>query len=116
MTEIRNPEFYAQVGDTPKIESVYGVALYDPKSGTIHHMHHVILMSGIPRPDPKIIEEDAISNAKKFGHPIDILDVIHADKVDLNSQYRVDTESKKLIKVPDSISEISKNEEAKSQK
>lgn len=116
MTESQNSEFFAQVGDTPKIESVYAVALYDPKNGTIFHMHHVILTANSLRPDPQIIEKEAISNAKKFGHPVDNLEVIHIDKLDLNSKYRVDIESKKLIKIPGSISEISKNEKANQQK
>ena len=116
MTESPNSEFFAQVGDTPKIESVFAVALYDPKNGSIRHMHHVILTANSLRPDRKIIEKEAIFNAKRFGHPVDNLQVIHIDKLDLNSKYRVDIDSKKLIKITGSISEISKNEKANQQK
>jgi len=79
-------------------------------------MHHVILAEGSLRPDTQTIEKEAISNAKKFGHPVDNLEVMHIDKLDLNSKYRVDIESKKLIKIPGSVSEILKNENANREK
>jgi hypothetical protein len=118
LIENQNSAFFAQVGDTPNpnIESVYAVALYEPKNGTIRHMHHIILTANSLRPDTKLIEKEAVSTAKIFGHPVDNLEVIHIDELDLNSKYRVDIESKKLIKIPSSVSENSKNENANQEK
>jgi hypothetical protein len=112
LVENPNPETVIQVGDTPKMGSVYGVAIYDPNNGDIRHIHHLILTSNTPLPDPQIIEKEAISIAKKFGHDVDYLKIIHIEKLDLNSKYRVDIESKKLVKIPASISEILKEQKA----
>lgn len=103
---------FIQVGDTPKMESVYGVAIYDPKNGIIRHMHHLILTSNTPLPDPQTIEKEAISIAKRFGHDVDNLKMIHIEKLDLNSKYRVDIDSKELVKIPSSVSEILKEQKA----
>jgi hypothetical protein len=103
---------FFQVGDTPKMESVYGVAIYDPKNGAIRHMHHLISTSNTPPPDPQIIEKEAISIAKKVGHDVDYLKIIHIEKLELNSKYRVDIESKNLVKISSSVSEILKEQKA----
>ena len=112
MVENQDLGMFPQVGDTPKMESVYGVAIYDPKNGAIRHMHHLILTSNTAASDPQTIEKEAISIAKRFGHDVDNLKIIHIEKLDLNSKYRVDIESKKLVKLPSSLSEILKEQKA----
>ena len=82
-----------------KIESLYAVALYDPINGSIRHMHHVVSMTGSLRNKPDEIEKVAISNAKRFGHNVDNLKVLHIENFDPSSQYRVDIKSEKLVKL-----------------
>ena len=99
-------QFFSQAGDAPRVESVYAVALYDPKDGIIHHMHHVVSMIDSPKLDNKMAENEAILNAKKVGQNTDNLEIIHIDDIDLASAYRVNVKTKQLEKI--SLSEISK--------
>jgi hypothetical protein len=34
------------VGDVPKLESIYGIAVYDEKDGKVIHMHTILNMKG----------------------------------------------------------------------
>ena len=105
---------YQQAGETPKLESIYAVALYDPKDGKIRHMHHVITLENASKTDPQLLERDAIANAKRVGHNTDGLKALHVPNFgDPTSMYRVDVERKTLIKMPEmTLSKISKNGES----
>jgi hypothetical protein len=91
---------YVQVGNVPKLKSVYAISLYDPKDGKIHHMHHVLNMEGSSPMDPKQVEDNVIAMAKKVGHDVDKLKVLHTpDLKDLSGNFKVDVEKKSLVKV-----------------
>lgn len=84
--------YFSQVGSVPKVKSIRGVALYDPKDGTIHHMHHVMTMEGCEPRDSTLIEKDAITFAIKLGHRTEHLKVLHTpDSINPFAKYRVDT-------------------------
>src|SRR5919197_4142104 len=91
---------YARSGNAPKLKSVYAISLYDPKDGRIHHMHHVLNMEGSTPMDPKQVEDNVIAMAKKIGHDVDKLKVLHTpDLQDLSGNFKVDVEKKSLVKV-----------------
>ena len=94
--------FFSHAGDAPKVESVYAVALYDPKDGIIRHMHHFVSMIDSPKLDTKMAEKEAILNAKKVGQNTDSLEIIHIPDVDVASTYRVNVKTKQLEKIPES--------------
>ena len=107
-----NNNFFTQAGEAPKIESIYAIALYDPKDGKIRHMHHVITPENASKKtEPQLLERDVIANAKKLGHNTDILEVLHIPNLeDPTSMYRVDVERKTLVKISEmTLSEILKN-------
>ena len=114
MIEHQQDNFFVQAGETPKLESIYAVALYDPKDGKIRHMHHVITLENASKTDPQMIEREAIANANTVGHNTDSLKVLHVPNFeDPTSIYRVDVERKTLIKMPEmTLSKISKNGES----
>ena len=92
--------FGVRAGKTTDVESVYAVALYDTKDGSIRHMHQVISMADSLPYKPETIEKAAISNAKRFGHNVDKLKVLHIENLkDATSQYRVDIKTEKLVKL-----------------
>jgi hypothetical protein len=94
-------EMHVQTGDAPKLKSVYAIALYDPNSGKIHHIHHVLTMEGSSPMEPQEVEKNVIATAKKLGHDVEKLKVLHTqDLQDLSGNYRVDVEKKTLVKLP----------------
>ena len=115
MTEHQKNDFFIQAGKTPKLESIYAVAVYEPKDGKIRHMHHVITMENASKVDPQLVEREVIANARKLGYNMDNLKVLHIPNFkDPRSKYRVDVERKTLIKMPEmTLSEISKNRESR---
>jgi hypothetical protein len=87
-----------QVGNVPEIESFYVVSLYDPKKGTIQHMHTALFTEGASKVESKQIERDAIAGAKKLGHDVKKLNILHTPNVsDFTSRYQVDLRRKKLV-------------------
>lgn len=112
----QNNNFFIQAGETPKLESIYAVALYDPKDGKIRHMHHVITLENASKTDPQLLERNVIANAKKLGHNTDSLEVLHVPNFeeDPTSMYQVDVERKTLVKMPEmTLSEMDKGEAGK---
>jgi hypothetical protein len=114
MIEYQENDFFIQAGKTPRLESIYAIAVYNPKDGKIHHMHHVITLENASKADPQLIERDAIANAKKIGHNTDSLKVLHIPNFeDPTSKYRVDVERKTLIKMPEmTLSKILENRDS----
>ena len=64
---------WISTGSAPAVESTLAVALYDPTSGEIRHLHSVTVLEGAEQ----ISEQRAVSNAKaraeKHGHAVDTL-------------------------------------------
>jgi hypothetical protein len=93
--------YFSQVGSVPRVKSIRGVALNDPKDGIIHHMHHVMTMEGCEPRDSTLIEKDAITFAIKLGHRTEHLKVLHTpDSINPFAKYCVDTIKLGLIELP----------------
>lgn len=93
---------YIQTGNAPKLKSVYAISLYDPTDGRICHMHRILNTEGSSPLDPQQMEQNAITNAEKFGHNVKKLKVLHTpDMQNISGNYRVDLEKKILVKISD---------------
>ena len=49
----------------PKLESVYGIALYDPTDGKIIHMHTILNMEGASPIYPEEKEKEVLEFAEE---------------------------------------------------
>jgi hypothetical protein len=96
-------KIFTQAGKVPNLKSVYAIALYDPNDGSIHHMHHVLIMEGSTPTDPKLLEKEAVAHAEKLGHKVGTLKSLHiSDLQDIQAKYRVDVEKQDLIRLSES--------------
>ena len=94
---------FSQVGNVPKTKSIHSIALYSPKDGTILHMHHVMTMEGCEPRNEADVEEEAVSFAKKLGHDVENLKVLHApDTLNPFTRYRIDLTKLEFIELPKS--------------
>jgi hypothetical protein len=86
-----------------KRESI--VVLYDPATGDIHHVHHVISDPGADHPDDATMEKEAAHDAAKVKHRRTKLPAAPAflhvkpGSFQLSSIYKVDHQKRALIKV-----------------
>jgi hypothetical protein len=55
---------YTKVGNVPKLESDYGIALYDPTDGKVIHMHMILNMEGASPVNPEEKEKEVLEYAK----------------------------------------------------
>lgn len=97
---MKNPkdDIFIQTGDTPSFKSIYAIALYSPTSGKIRHMYHVNILDGADPINQKMIQKEAIDDARKLGHQIQTLEILHIpDLRDSLGSYRVDVKKKVLI-------------------
>jgi hypothetical protein len=93
---------YAQIGETPKLESIYAISHYDPENGKIFYIHHVLIMKGSSPMEPQRLEKHVVTLAEAIGQNVKGLEVLHTpDKQDMTSNYRVDVERKILINIPE---------------
>ena len=98
---------YSYTGEAPKLKSIYAVSLYDPKTGTIRHLHRVLSLEGSSPLDPQQIEKNAIANAEKLGHDVTKLKVLHSpDLQDISGHYRVDVKKTLLVKIDASPTQL----------
>jgi len=82
------------------MKSIRSIALYDPRDGTIFHMHHVMTMEGCNPRSLTDIENDAISFAQKLGHRTDNMKILHApDNVNPFTKYRIDLSTLQFVEV-----------------
>lgn len=92
---------FSQIGNVPKTKSIHSIALYSPKDGTILHMHHVMTMEGCEPRNEADAEEEAVSFAKKLGHDIENLKVLHVpDTVNPFTRYRIDLTKLEFVELP----------------
>lgn len=81
-----------------RVADVHVVALYDPASGHIWHLHTVTVFEG----GRHVSEEEAVAKAKelakKQGHPVDRLHVKTAkDAAFARRPHRIDVRSGKFV-------------------
>src|SRR6188472_1337551 len=89
------------VGEGPVVASIDAIALYDPKDGRVVHMHHVVTFEGITAQDREAQRQNALDLARKFGHKVVDLQVLHVPNFQPTGKaYRVDLAKKALIAMP----------------
>ncbi len=95
---------YTKIGDVPKLESIYGIVLYDPADGKIAHMHTIINMEGASPVDYQEKEKEVLEYAKtKLKRDVTKLSVLHDPNLgDISAHYYVNVKEKTLIKIPES--------------
>jgi hypothetical protein len=89
----------AKYGGTEKIESVSVCAVYDRKTGDIHHWHHCVTIVGGLHPSQDQIAKDALTAAeRREGHVKGAFGVLHVDPAtETNKVSRVDHERQVLV-------------------
>ena len=82
------------------MESVYGLALYDPEDGKIVHMHTIVNMEGAPPVNYQEKEKEVLEYARReLERDITKLSVLHAPNLqDISANYYVNVQEKKLVK------------------
>lgn len=99
--------YFSQVCSVPKVKSIRGVALYDPKDETIHHMHHVMTMEGCEPRDIVDIENDAVRFAKKLGHRVENLKILRAPaSINPFAKYRINLANLEFVELPNLITKM----------
>ena len=89
-----------QIGKVPSLRSVYSIVIYEPKDGTIRHLHHTMVFDKSFNIDANKIEKEARSYAQKLGHKIEGLRILHIrDNKDFKGMYKVDVEKQVLVKI-----------------
>lgn len=88
-------------GPAQKIVATHTVALYDPESGRIAHMHRVLTLEGGTHYSPEHHEQNARAYAGKLGHPVKTLLALHVPN-HKNSGARccVDVKKQALVEMP----------------
>lgn len=85
-------------GKAPKLSFTHTVALYDPKDGRVHHMHHVMVLEGAEHRPQHAIEVEAKANATRLGHNVSGLAALHVQEFKQHKgHYRVDLQRHCLI-------------------
>jgi hypothetical protein len=103
MTEILDNK-YVSVGNAPKLESVYGIAVYDPTDGKVVHMHTILNMEGASPINPQEKEKVVLEYVRtELNRDISKLSVLHDTNLqDISANYYVNVNKKKLVKIPES--------------
>ena len=93
---------YSKNGIVPKLESVHGIALYDPVDGQIVHMHTILNFEGASPVDPLEKEREVLEFAgTELNFDVTKLSIIHDRNLkDISANYYVNVREKKLVKVP----------------
>ena len=85
-------------GKVAPLASIDAVVLYDPRDGTVMHLHHAITFEGARRGNQK---RQAIEAARRLGCKVDGLKLLHVrDFVPSAHEYRVDVERQELVAMP----------------
>jgi hypothetical protein len=82
-----------------QVRSVKCCVLFDPKDGTILHMHRVVTMEGAAETPDHLVEERTRQLAKGFGLDVASLELLHVDAnvIQPGVKYTVDQGKRCLI-------------------
>jgi hypothetical protein len=82
------------------VKSVVSCLLFDPKDGSVRHVHRIVTIDGAPPTSQADLEAQTLATAKKLGLPTDQLEVLHADEDALAEpgHYSVDLATRTLVK------------------
>ena len=86
-------------GRAPRCVGTHTVALFDPKTGKVHHLHHAFIFEG-QRPTDAALEATARRNAAhpRFNVKHEGLEALHLKDAPLpQGPHRVDPKQRKLI-------------------
>lgn len=94
---------YTKVGNAPKLESVYGIAIYDPTDGKVIHMHTILNMEGASPIDPQEKEKEVLELVRsELNCDVTNLSVLHDPNLqDISAKYYVNVKEKRLVKIPE---------------
>ena len=95
---------YTNVGNAPKLESIYGIAVFDPADGKVILMHTILNMEGASPIDYQEKEKEVLEFVRsELKRDTTKLSVLHEPNLqDISAQYYVNIEEKRLIKIPES--------------
>ena len=88
-----------QAGGKQQTYTVTAVAVYDPESGRVHHIHHRVAFNGRP-PAAGQQTEDALAHAASAGHDVKKLATLMLKEAPAPGAYRVDPKKKVLVRLP----------------
>jgi hypothetical protein len=95
--DLQLPPLYV-VGDAPGLVNVSAVAIHDPSTGAIVHMHHALTLDGADVASSERCEADAMSYAKRLGVDVENSATLWIPTLDtVGGSWRVDVEAKRLI-------------------
>jgi hypothetical protein len=83
--------------DVLEIESERVYVVYDARTGAIAHVHRVVTHRGATRQTADQNEKRALELASRFGHRIDRMRVLHAEKFDGGVLQKVDVKAGRLV-------------------
>ena len=94
---------YTKVGKVPKLESVHGIALYDPTDGKIVHMHKILNFEGASPADLQEKEKEVLERARKnLQGDVTKLKVLHTPNMqEISGQYSVNVKENTLVRIPE---------------
>lgn len=94
-------DLFHSAGQTPEVDSVQVVALYNPDSGQIAHTHMVtVFAGGRPVPEEEAIEA-AQRHAARLRHPVQALRVkLSSNPEHAQRSHRIDPETGEFIRLP----------------
>ncbi len=87
-------------GDTPPVEYVDAVVLYDRSSGEIVHIHRVVTFKGATHPGRDAVAKEARTLAERVGKSTQNADVLPCEDLDFlqsDKEYKVDVATRKLV-------------------
>lgn len=84
------------------VKSVGSCVLFDPKTGAIHHVHHVVTMEGAAETSEAELEKETVGAARRLGLGTARLRVLHVaqDAFAERAHYSVDLRNRTLHKEP----------------
>ena len=90
----------AQIGGKRIDYKITAVAVYDPATGRIHHLHHAVAAAGRPTVSPASRAREALEHASRAGHTVTSLKTLILHEPPAPGMYRVDHEKKSLVRLP----------------
>ena len=98
----RNGFELGAVGETPAVESLDAVVVYDGRDGRVVHQHHVVTFAGAERRSEEQQIEDAVGYARQLGRleGVEPETLCVRDLSEVLVPSRVDVDSRTLIPLP----------------
>ncbi|KAA8884487.1 hypothetical protein F3087_33330 [Nocardia colli] len=92
-----NETQWSSAGSAPAVESTLVVALYEPKTGQIRHLHSVTVFRGAQRTDEAEAIEAAKQSAAKYHDDAAHLAVATSDDPRYLSPHRIDPSTGQFV-------------------